>query len=208
MTRDDFKTNLEVEFENSDNYSEADLDNAIQEGYEEVSSFAGSIFKATTLAFTADLTYYDLKELISDYLGLVALYNTVTRRWMVPTSMKRLEAERWDWETAVGTPEWFVPISYRYMAIYKKPGEPDYGDLHVFYRATAPVLAGSDDILIPEDHIGVLEDYAAMDLLEKTQEWTKASMVMKRYQEGILTFRDFVQNSRLKGRIPILREGV
>jgi hypothetical protein len=205
MTRDELKAQLQVGFDSSANYEDQDYDTAIQDGYEETVAVSGCIFKSVVLPFTQNLTYYDFRTLISDFLGVVAIFNGVTKRWLFPLSMRKMDSLGTDWETLYGTPDTFIPISHRYVAITRKPAVANYGDMYVFYRATAPLLTASTDLGIPEDHIQVLQDYAFTDLLERNQEFGKASIVFKEYVEELQQFRESILNQRVPDRLPALK---
>lgn len=205
MTRDDLKTRLQVHFESSDNLNDQDYDDAIQDGYEEIIAGSGCLFKAATLSFTANLSYYDLRNLLPDFLGIVAIFNVVTKRWMCPISYRKLDDETYDWETKIGTPDFFCPLSHRFMAIYRKPGVADYGNMYIFYRATAPILTGSTDILIPDDHMKIFEDYSFTDLNDRMQEFSKASRTFKEYVMGMEKFRQSIKYDRVPDRMPNLK---
>ncbi len=205
MTRDELKANIKVEFEDSANFLELDYDTAIQDGYEEIVATSGCIFKSATIPFEKDLTYYDLRSEIPDFLGVVAIFNPVTRFYLCPLSLRKLDQERSDWECNYGTPEYFCPISHRAMAIYKKPAIEDYGDMYIFYRATAPILSGGTTILIPDDHIKVLENYSFLDLHDRRQEYAKASTVFTDYIKRLEQFRQSVVNQRITDRLSSLK---
>lgn len=205
MTRTDLEHRLRLFFENNVYYSTDDFVNSIQDGYDESIAFSGAIVKATTIPFTAGVSYYDMLTLIPDYIGVHSIFNSVTKRWMIPTSIRKLDQNRNDWETAAGTPEYFVPINHRYVVIYRKPIVPAYGNMYVFYRASAPTLGASTDILIPEDYTACLEDYCIADLLEQQQEFTKAGIHLSTYIEDLEQIRVWIQNQRIPDFQPNLR---
>lgn len=204
MTGAQLKHRLRLYFENDTYYSNFDLTNSIQDGYDECVAFSGCILKATSLPFVANLSYYDMIALIPDYIGVYSIFNAVTKRWMIPISRIKLDGFRPDWETSIGTPEYFVPVSHRYLALFRKPSTT-YGDFYVFYRAAAPTLTDTDSIQIPEDYTSALVDYNVSDLLEQQQEFSKASIHLQSYIENLEQLRVWVQNKRLPDFPPGLR---
>src|SRR5437868_1305587 len=130
MTRVDLQSRLRNFFQNDTYYQGIDFNDSIQDGVDEVVAFSGCRYLSATLAFTANRSYYDLKTLLPDFLGIYAIFNATIRRWMTPISLRKLDQFRIDWETSLGTPYYFCPINFRYMAIYKKPGTVNYGSMY------------------------------------------------------------------------------
>ncbi len=206
MTRQEQEHRLRLHFENDVYYSSDDFLNSIQDGYDEIVAFSGCILKAVSTPFVNGLSYYDMLTLFPDYIGCIALFNSTTKRWLVPTSTRKLDAIQPDWETRVGTPEAFVPINHRYVAIYRKPIVNNYGNIYMFYRASAPTLSSnSSTIEIPEEHQGVLDDYGITDLWEQQQEFTKAGSHLADYVESLRQLHNWVHSQRLPGRLPGLK---
>lgn len=205
MTRDDIQLRIQNYFENNTFFSTTDIVASIQDGYDEIVSYTGLIIKGTTLPFTANLTYYDLRTLLPDYLGVIAIFNPIPKRWMIPTSLNKLDRYRYDWETCYGMPEYFTAINHRYMAIFRKPLAAGYGNMYFYYAATAPTLGAADNILIPNDYlVETLEDYCITDLQEQQQEWNKAGNHLGAYVENLDQLRTWVKNQRMSDRTPSL----
>lgn len=206
MTRGELQTRLRTFFENDTYYTSGDFNNSIQDAYDEAAAVTGCIVKAVAIDFTANLSYYDLRTLIPDLIGVIAVFNRTTKLWMYPESTNRWDQDREDWETCIGTPEQFSVISFRYMAIYKKPGSAGYGQMYIFYVASAPTLASDDDVLqLDECFIQVLENYVQVDLLEQGQEWIKAQTMFGEYQARLQELRVWVNANRNPGRVPGLK---
>lgn len=208
MTRDQLKERLRARFENNVYYTDADFNAAIQDGYDEVAAFSGCILKTASLEFVGGQTYYDMITLLPDYLGAVALFNQVTKRWIIPSSLRKFDEDRYDWETAVGTPWYFTVLSHRYLAFYKKYVGEDPGSFLMFYKASAPTIEADDDFLIADQYIKAPEDYIITDLWEQNQEWTKAGVHLKDYQTTLLQLVTYVHSRRLPDRAPQLRDSL
>jgi hypothetical protein len=205
MTRVDMQVRLQNQFNNPTYYDVQAMNDSIQDGLDEVTALTGLVWQSATLPFTDNLTYYDLITLLGNYVGVYAIYNAVINRWLIPTSVKHLDQVRIDWESAYGTPYYFVPINHRYIAIYKKPNGPNYGNMYIYYLASAPLLNDGLVLPIPDDHITALESYCIRDLWEQNQEFTKASDMMETYITNLEALRVLMKNRRNSDRQASLR---
>ena len=205
MNRDQVRTNLQHHFNNTVYYDDQSLNDSIQDGLDEICAFTGCVYKSATIPFSQYTTYYDMLTLLPDYIGLVAMFNQTIRRWMIPSSLKKFWQDRIDWDTAYGTPYYFSPVSHRYVAIYKKPSIPTYGNMIVFYRAAAPTLSDTTPIPIPDEHITALETYCITDLWEQAQEFAKASIGLQAYQDNLENLRVLMRSQRNRDRYQSLK---
>lgn len=205
LTRDSYRARLELTVTNNIYYDNYALDDSIQDGYDEIAAVSGLYVRATAIKFVANKTYYDLLSIIPDYLGVIAIFNRTMNRWMYPSSVRKFDIDRIDWETCGGTPYYFSPVSHRFVAIYKKPLVADYGQMYVFYHASAPTLGSSNTLAIPDQFITVLEDFNVTDLWEQNQEWSKASDRFKAYASNLEKLRVWVKTNRMPDRLPTLK---
>jgi len=200
MTRLDLTAKLQNQFGNSVYFDQQAINDSIQDGLDEACAFTGCIYKSAVIPFQAGTTYYDMLELLPDYIGLVAMWNNTIRRWMFPTSVRKLNQQRLDWDSCYGTPQFFCPISHRWVAIWMKPSVSTYGNMIVFYRAAAPPLDDLTPIPVPDDHIKVIESYSITDLWEQAQEWGKAINKFKGYAQTLEALRVLMRNKRNSDR--------
>lgn len=205
MNRIDEQARVNNFFQNTIFYDTQSVNDAIQDGVDEICAFTGCVYKSATLVFDQYRTYYDMLSRFPDYIGVIALFNKTINRWMFPQSMKKFNQVRIDWDTAYGTPYYFCPINHRYVAIYKKPGSANYGSFVIFYRAAAPILNNTTPIPIPDDHITALDSYAIVDLWEQQQEWGKAEEWMQTYEADLEKLRILMRNQRNRDRYMSLR---
>jgi len=205
MTRVDLQGRLQNQFNNSTYYDTQSVNDSIQDGLDEVVAFSGCVMASATLPFTQNVSYYDMLTLLPNYVGVFAIFNSVIKRWLIPTSVKHLDQVRIDWESAFGTPYYFVPINHRYVAIYKKPNNIGYGNMYVYYMASAPLLDDGTNIPIPDDHMTALESYCIQDLWEMQQEFSKASEYTQTYGENLDMLRVYMKNRRNSDRQASLR---
>lgn len=207
MNRVDLQLRLQKFIQNTPYYQSVDFQDSIQDGLDELAAATGCIYKSVSLPFTQGTSFYDMRTLLPDYIGVIAVFNSVIKRWLIPTSLTKLARVRWDWETAYGTPYWFVPVNHRYMAIFMKPNVPTYGNMYVFYRASAPTLNDATEIPIPEDHLTALENYVITDLWEQNQEFSKASdWLTKSYLPDAEQLRIYIQEKTNPGRMQRLMD--
>lgn len=205
MTRLDVAAHLQLFFNNTIYYDTQTINDSLQDGVDEICSFTGCIFRSAVLPFQQNKTYYDLLTLLPDYIGVVAVFNSTIRRWMFPQSLKKFWQARIDWDAIGGAPYYFSVINHRYMAIFMKPLTAGYGNMILFYRASAPQLGDGTLIPIPDEHITALEDYSTVDLWEQAQEWSKAKFEFEKYKEDLEQLRVLVRNQRESDRYMSLR---
>jgi hypothetical protein len=205
MNRIDMATRLQNYFNNPIYYTGIDLNDSIQDGLDEVVAFSGCVYNSATVPFQANLTYYNMRQLLPDYLGVIAIFNNVIKRWLLPTSLRKLNQDRIDWECVGGTPYYFSAVNHRFVAIYRKPLVSAYGNMFIYYRATAPLLNDQTLIPIPDDHLTTLENYSIADLLEQQQEWSKAGERLETYMKDLEQLRVYMRNKRDPERMMSLR---
>lgn len=170
-------------------YSSDDLVDSIQDAYIEIAAFSGCIEKAVEIPWQSNRTYWDLIELIPDFLSLVAIWNTNNKRWLVPATIRQLDKMDKSWEKTTGQPILFSPLSYRYVAIYPRLISAT-GSMYVFYKAVAPVITGSDTFQIPPDICSdLLQSYVTCDLLEQAEEFKKAQLRYEEYLDSLEKLR-------------------
>jgi hypothetical protein len=182
-------------------YGSDDFLDAIQDGYDEVVAYTGCIEKATSLTLSATTTYYDFSTLIPDFISIIAIWNSVTKRYLSPVSLIWLERQRPDWESASGSVDYFWPINYKYVAFFRQRADKIY----VFYRAQAPILSTFTSILIPDKHMNCLQDISTAYLLEQQHTFESAVRHIKSYIKEIELFRCEVQGKQNAGRLEGLR---
>src|ERR1043166_4672 len=90
MNRVDLQSRLQNHFQNPVYYTSVDFNDSIQDGFNQISAFTGCLYASATLTFTQYKSYYDLLTLFPNYVGIVAMFNATIRRWMFPTSLKKI----------------------------------------------------------------------------------------------------------------------
>lgn len=215
MTRGELKKDIRSNlFDNKITfYQEEDLDDSIQDAYDDIACLSKCISKKVTKNFRVDSVYYTASELgITDYLGAWAIYNNSTKRWLRDDlSIRQFDHLREDWETWSGEPDYWTPATHdRFIIIPRIGGLFDSGAFYynafssafyigaasniktfdLFYWATAPRLVNDlNTFLIANDMLSLLEYYATADMLEQAQEYKKAEGWWLQYYPGIESYR-------------------
>ena len=176
---------------------------SIQDGYEAVAVESLCIEKSTTLARQDGLLYYNLYQLITDFLAIKAIYNPNSGMWLPSISLKELQGHGNDWEKIVALPTHFCPVSFEYTILWPRYTGTTF-NWTIYYAAQAPTLSASTVPLIPTEFQTVLEDYCTADLLEQAQELNKASRYWLSYTEKMAGLKKFVKTRVLIDRVPHL----
>lgn len=201
MTRAELVSRIRLQLNNDQYYTDQDLTDSIQDGFDEIVAFSGVNLKSGIVPFQNNLSYYDLQSLLPGFLAVYAIFNRTTKMWLWPSSILKLDNERLDWETASGTPYFFVPLSYRYIAIYKKPVVDNYGDMWIFYVGSSDTLDSEVSEIPDTIRTELIESYVHTDLYEQGQEWTKAGSMFNNYSQLLTELRNWLQTGRIPDRL-------
>lgn len=219
MTRSQLKDDLRINLADVGItfFSEEDLEDSIQDAYDDIVSLTQCIQKNVTLSWIPNLVYYNFKSLLADYLGTTAIFNTQTNMFLRDDlNLRNLDQLRRDWEMWVGAPQYWVSsdpdnivIVPHYIgsftngaffsgafssAFFINGATASVGTYKLFYWATAPVLsADSDSFLLAADFEDLLEFYVTGDMLEQAEEFTKASEYWDKYYNGVTAYKDRVK---------------
>lgn len=157
-------------------FSDQDLSDSLQDGYNEVAIQTGCIIKkASALPFIPNLNYYDFSKQVSDFIGILAIFNKSSNLWLLDdTSLKDMDKIRENWELWTGTPRWWMSLNLQYICIVPKYVAAG-NTFDLYYSASAPVINDEDTPLIVNDMQDLLEFYATADMLEQSEEFTKAT---------------------------------
>lgn len=212
-------TDLNINF-----YSDDDLNNSIQDAYDDIVILTQCIQKKVTLNWISNLSYYDFKNVmnVTDYMGTIAIFNNVTNLWLRDDlSLKDFDRIRRDWETWIGSVLFWAPSDPTYIAICPKmfasniqygafdSGSFDSGSFFIdnsitsnlgsfilYYWALAPTLVSdSDTFLVASDKTTAITRYATADLLEQCQEFNKAQSFWDPYLKDIEEYADRVKRN-------------
>lgn len=202
MTRDEIFGRVSQNLEDSGlvHFVQDDLVDSVQDGYEIIALLAQTIERATTVAFVANQTYYNLYNLISDFYRVFAIYNTSTKKWMEPVAYHEIRENSHRWETVKGAPREWAPLGYSHIAIFPKPATT-VGSMLIFYKGTAPTLTGSLAPEFPISEHESLVDYGTGDLLDQDLEYTKSLEYMRKFYARLQEIHKQVHSRDLIDRV-------
>ena len=204
-------------------YSDQDLNNSVQDAYDDMVILTQCIQKQVTIPWVSNLSYYNFVQMgISDYMGTIAIFNNVSNLWLRDDlSLKDFDRIRRDWETWIGTPIFWAPSSPQNIGICPKLlnaaltyGAFDSGSFNnsafyvdnsqtsnlgsfvLYYWAVAPTLQDdSDTLLIASDKTTAIVQYVTADLLEQAQEFNKAMDYWGPYWDNVEDYADRVKRN-------------
>ena len=165
-------------------YTDEDIFDSLQDGYDELALTTECIEKVVSVAFPLT-AYVDMVSIIPDYFKVFAIYNPNRKEFLTPVGFKHLESISDKWETESGTPQWFVPIDFKYIALYPYYTVAPTQNMYVFYSAQAPDFTSSSTLELPSNHQSCLEDYVVGDLLEQGLEFKKSLRIYQDYIKGV-----------------------
>lgn len=201
LNRGQLKTNVRTNLDDEGLgtfYSEDDLNDSLQDAYDDIVVLTQCIPKTVTINWISSLSYYDFSNDcgINDYLATVAIFNNLTNRWLRDDlNLRDFDRLRRDWEIWEGTPQFWAPSDPKRIAI-----APRYalspGSFKLLYWAQAPVLATDSDILLTANDVqNLFEFYCTGDMLEQQQEFTKAAEYWEKYFNSIDEYAQRVKNN-------------
>lgn len=202
-------------------YSDDDLNETLQDAYDDIVCNSNCIIKRVSLSWIGDLSYLDFRSDfgVSDYLGTVAIFNDVTNRWLRDDlTLRDLDRLRRDWELWIGTPQFWcssdpkrIAIAPKYSDLSAAPGafsssafspafyigsSASLGTFKLLYWATAPVLVDdTSTFLMASDVQNMLEFYGTADLLEQAEEFGKAGEYWEKYFSSLVEYSDRVKRN-------------
>ena len=174
---------LDLQDEGITFYTQQDLDDSVQDAFDEIASISQCFVNKVILPFQDNLTYYNFRDLanfpnifVRDYLTTLAVFNNNTNLWLLDDKVtKDFDLDRLDWENWTGQPVWWAPCNdFNRIAIV--PKLPDaVGTFDFYYVATAPTVQNDNEIQLPPDFQNLIEFYSVADLLEQAEEYSKAA---------------------------------
>lgn len=201
MTRDQIAASIRTELADAGTfYTDDDINDSIQDAYDEVVAITQPIEKTVELSWIDDLVYYDFYTTVSDYIRPFAVYNNANQVWLNWVSNKHLDEINDEWETADGntTNAWIV--NFRYIAMY--PTNPTAtGTFDLYYKAKADTLTGTSIPQIPIEFEDILENYVVADLLEQDEQFNKALDYITEYEKNLDDLKKLVESRPLTDRI-------
>lgn len=190
------KNNIRIDLNNTNpsSYSASDLDDSVQDAYDDIVCLSQCLIKKITLSWVAELVYYDFSSLVSDYMACIAVYDNTSKRWLDDDkNTKIFDQIDIRWEVANGTPQNWAPVNHKYIAFFPRYTAPT-GTFDLYYWATAPTVNNSDTPLIATDCQVLVNKYVVADLLEQFEEFTKAQPFWAAYMKVLEDYTERVKN--------------
>ncbi len=184
--REEVFTRLNVELSSPVYWTADDVNESINDGYEEISDASEWYERNAVIPLLSNRTYYDLRSTLNDgFLSPRRCFNNQTNRWLSAVHLRELDMHtyrRWEILT-VTEPEKMFMRGLWWFGVFPKKGA-DAGTLKFYYSAIPPALLQDTDSpgFQNESHYGLVE-YALFDLLIQDGEVAKAMTHFKQYQE-------------------------
>lgn len=192
MTRGTVKTNVKVNLGNSVFYGETDLNDSLQDAYDDVIINTQVRITSVTKPWVSDLSYYIWPDQgITDLLAPIAVFNVNTNLFLEDGfSVRDFDKFRLDWEQWNGEPYMWAPVAFDRIAIAPKQLVAS-GTYKLFYWQVAETLTDDSDVLsLHKDAARLLEYYSTADLLEQAEEFTKAGKYWETYFARVREYAD------------------
>ena len=189
------QTNLAESGLSSGQFQTYELNDSIQDAYNEIVKSSYCIIKSATINFINNCTYYDFVSLgVTDYMGTIGIFNNNTNWWLRDDiQLRDYQRLRRDWEQWQGNSQFWAGHSYKYVALAPKLLTA-YGSMLLWYWASAPTLNENDTPLIATDMQKLIEWYCMADLLDGADEPTKAMDWWSQYTAEIPKYKDRCKN--------------
>src|SRR5260221_506910 len=160
-----------------DFWTKADVDEALNDGYEELSDSSEWYERSVSISLLDHRPYYDLRTVLDadTILSPGRCYNVQTSRWLNPTHVRDLDYHTYrQWEgIATGQVEKFFQRGLWWMGVFPQNSD-DTGWVRFYYTAMPEALANASDVpgFPQEFHYAIIE-YAVGDLLGQEAETKK-----------------------------------
>ena len=165
-------------------WTDADIDQAINEGYAEMSDASEWNELVITLPLLAGRPYYDLRTICDrPVLSVKAIWNPGTHRWLLPAKADDLDRINLRWEIVNGQPLTYFLRGLFWLGLYPKIAS-EVGSVQAKISVQPdPLVEDGDSPGFPEPFHHGLVDYAVSDLWMQDAEATKGLTHWKDYVE-------------------------
>jgi len=172
------------------------VQDAINDGYEEMSAESEFYERTGTITLQANTTYYDLSDpaiFSDDILTLRAVRNPQTGRWLRFRSYRDMDEHATRaWQIAYGESDIAILRSLWWLGVYPKV-QLAAGILSTRHSAMPPRMTlATDTPAFPEEyHLGPVE-YALSDLWCQSRQFRKGDRYYQTYQNYLLALKEYV----------------
>lgn len=176
-------------------WTDQDIKDALNEGYQELSDATEWYERMTTFPTLSNRTYLDLRQLLSDtFLAPKRAINTITGKWLVPSSVRTQDHRARQWEKTAAEPEEIFMRGLWWLGFYPKPPD-DTGSIRLYFSALPSDMSDdTDEPEMPEEYHDGIVAYAVYDLLAQDAETEKALLWWEEYVRYEIKLREYVAN--------------
>jgi hypothetical protein len=147
-------------------YSVADVDTALNEGYAELSDASEWNEQHLDVDLLNNRPYYDARTVIgASFLAFRSAFDVQTNRWLIPSSIRELDAHDRRWEFGTGEPQRVITRGLWWLGLWPRVQSDTGGVITQYYVGLPSVMVDdSDEPGFPEAfHLGCVE-FALADL--------------------------------------------
>lgn len=176
-------------------FTDAQITQAINDGYAELSDETNWDERRTTMDLLNDRPYYDARTTLGDsFLAVGAAFNETTTRWLVPLAVSRLDLQDRRWETVTGEPTALVTHGLWWLGYWPRV-QVDSGTVQQYWTALPDDLEDDEDEPgFPEPfHVGCV-DFAVADLQAQDGQARQTLTAWAAYVERETALQAWVQN--------------
>lgn len=186
MTRAELRAELYRRLEESSSgqvfFDDDDLNDALNDGYMELSDATEWYEVYRTISILHTRTYYDLRNVFDvEVLSVGPAFHVDANRWLIPSSVRDLDGRFSRWEIVRGVPERVHTRGLWWVGYWPILGS-ETGTIKQYVSALPATLGDDTDEpgFDAEFHKGVIE-YALAELLPQQGEVTAALEAWQRY---------------------------
>lgn len=185
-----------------------DIQNAINDGLDELSDETEFYERYFTLTLRPRATYYDLRSVGPDsvILRVTNIWNPTRNQWLEPFTVPDLDYRTArQWELSTGDPRYWFMRGLFWLGFFPWV-DSETNVLKVQYRTLHPHLVNPADTpdQLPTEYHRALANYAMYDLLSKDVETQKAMMYWQLYIEDETILAGRVGGRTSRDRTPRL----
>lgn len=173
-------------------FSTTELEEAINEGYENLSERSEWFETSETLSISTQ--YTDLRaSLASEFLSITRAYNSTNNHWLTWTDIRELEELDSRWDSPSANPERMFLRGITSLGLYPKPSAAT--SIKIYYTALpARLSAATDTPAFPQEFHDALISYAMYDLLFQDGEMSMALIHWNEYLRGEAELRSWARD--------------
>ena len=197
MTLSEFRTDIRRRLGETATvfYSDDDIDDAIDEAYEEMADATEFYERQAQIQAIAGHTYYNLLNILPDtFLSPRRIYDSTTSRWLTPTDPRELDYHGYrQWERVSGPPQKYLMRGNWWLGVFPRPAT-DLPIERLSYTAIPSAMsATTDEPAFPREYHPGISEFALSDLFSQARETVKALDKWADYLEYEIALKSYVE---------------